>query len=1007
MLNAMFPALRLTVLSIFILTIGAADPVIDPADIAFFEAKIRPVLADKCYECHSAAKKVKANLHLDSRAGLLAGGESGPSIVPGQPEKSLLIKAISYHDEDLEMPPKKRLPDAVVADFVAWIKRGAPDPRAETKAPIGPDYTKAKEHWAYRPLVRPLVPSPQDVSWPRTPVDRFIRAQQEQATVTPAVPADRRTLIRRLSLDLLGLPPTPAEVDAFVADTAPDALERVVDRLLASPQFGVRWARHWLDLARFAESHGYEQDYDRPFAWPYRDFVVDAFNQDLPWTTFTTWQLAGDEVAPDNDQALNATGFLAAGVWPTQITKNEVAKARYDALDDMLGTTFTAMLGTTVACARCHDHKLDPIRQREYYDLLATFTTTVRTEVERDATPADFPQRLAAFTAAHAPLVAALAAYERDELPGKFAAAEASIDVSALRWVVALPSQSRSSGGATITPQEDGSLLITGKNPDHETLTFTLSSDLAGITGLRIEAMAHPSLKKGGPGRADNGNFCLSDLSVKAQPVPGGEAVAVKLSDARSTFDQQGLGVALAIDADGTSGWAVDPQFGKDHAGVFTFAEPVGFAGGTKLTVTLRFANNLRHGMGRPRLSLTTGVVTLDGGSLTAEVAAALRTPAGDRSALQRQTLLTWWRGNDPGWRTLKERIDAHQREEPQRVQTKVLIASEGLPAVRLHTQGADFFPDTHFLRRGDPDQQIEVVQQEFWSLFAADGSSRWQPAPPAGARTSHRRAALARWMTDVDHGAGRLLARVAVNRVWQHLFAKGLVATPSDFGYKGEPPSHPELLDWLAAEFIAGGWRVKPLIRNLVLSATYAQSGTANAAALAGDPQNLLLTRHRRHRLEAEAVRDTLLAISGQLDERIGGAGTRDEASLRRSLYFTIKRSALVPFLTAFDFPEPLQGVAERPATTVAPQALAMLNNPQARRWAEGFAKRLSGAGDDAATVTAAWRIALGRDPNADESRDATAFFVLQIKARGDRLLALADLAQVVMCLNEVIYVR
>jgi hypothetical protein len=1003
----MFPALRILLVTGLITAAVAMETPADPDGIAFFEAKIRPVLADKCYECHSAAKKVKANLHLDSRAGMLAGGESGPSVVPGRPEKSLLIKAISYHDEDLEMPPKERLSDAVVADFVAWVKRGAPDPRVDSKTPIGPDYAKAKEHWAYRPLQRPPVPVPRDTTWPRTPVDHFIRAAQEQAMVAPAAPADRRAIIRRLTLDLTGLPPTPEEVDAFIADGAPDALERVVDRLLASPQFGVRWARHWLDLARFAESHGYEQDYDRPFAWHYRDFVVDAFNQDLPWTTFTTWQLAGDEVAPENDMALKATGFLAAGVWPTQITKNEVAKARYDALDDMLGTTFTAMLGTTVACARCHDHKLDPIRSRDYYQLLATFTTTVRTEIERDATSADFPQRLAAFTAAHEPLVAALEAYERDQLPAKFAVAEPAIDAAALRWIVAVPTVRKSSGGATITPQDDGSLLVTGKNPDHETLTFTVVSDLVGITGLRLEALAHPSLKKGGPGRADNGNFCLSDLSVTAAPRSGGEPVTVKLIQAASTFDQQGLGVALAIDADGTSGWAVDPQFGKDHAGVFTFAEPVAFPGGAILTITLRFANNLRHGMGRPRLSLTTGPVTLDGGSLTAEVASALRIPAAERTAAQRTTLLHWWRGTDPGWRALKEQVDAHQRQQPQREQTKVLIASEGLPAVRLHTQGADFFPETHFLRRGDPDQRMEVVSQGFWSLFAVDGPSRWQQAPPSGARTSHRRAALARWMTDVDHGAGHLLARVAVNRVWQHLFAKGLVATPSDFGYSGERPTHPDLLDWLASEFIAGGWRVKPLIRSLVLSATYAQSGMANAEALANDPQNRLLTRHRRHRLEAEAVRDTLLAISGLLDPRLGGAGTRDESSRRRSLYFTIKRSALIPFLVAFDFPEPLQGVAERPATIVAPQALALLNNPQARVWAEGFAKRLSGVGDDVATVTAAWRIALGRDPGTDESRDAATFLSRQTEARGDRAAALADFAQVVMCLNEVIHVR
>jgi len=1007
----MFQALRLTVLSIFLAAVGAADPVADQEGIAFFEAKIRPVLAEKCYECHSSAKKVKAKLHLDSRAGVLDGGESGPSIVPGQPEKSLLIKAISYHDEDLEMPPKERLAPEVVADFVAWVKRGAPDPRTQT--PVGSaaakavDYEAAKQHWAYRALQRPVVPIAKDTTWPRTPVDQFIRVAQERANVAPAAPADRRVLLRRLSLDLLGFPPSPAEVDAFVADTSPQALERVVDRLLASPHFGERWARHWLDLARFAESHGYEQDYDRPFAWHYRDFVVRAFNQDMPWTTFTTWQLAGDEVASDDPWAVKATGFLAAGVWPTQITKNEVAKARYDALDDMLGTTFTAMLGTTVACARCHDHKLDPIRQGDYYRLLATFTTTVRTEIDQDATPPNFSARLAAFRTEQEPFDAAVKAYETAELPAKFTAAEASLNPATYRWIVTVPEQSKSSGGATITPQEDGSLLLSGKNPDHETLTFTVSTDLIGLTGLRIEALSHPSLKKGGPGRADNGNFCLSDLTVVAKPKNGGDPVPVVLTNPTSTFDQQGLGIAQSIDADGTSGWAVDPQIGKDHAAALTFAQPVGFPGGTQLTVTMRFTNNLRHGMGRPRFSLTTGTVSLDGTALTAAVAEALRVPAAQRSAAQRATLLSWWRTSDPGWKLLREAADAHQRQEPKRETIKVLIASEGLPAVRLHTQGSDFFPETHFLRRGDPDQQLEVVTQAFWTQFTDGEASRWQIPAPAGARTSHRRAALARWMTDVDHGVGRLLARVAVNRVWQHLFGKGIVATPSDFGLKSEPPTHPELIDWLAAEFIAGGWRVKPLIRALVLSSAYGQSGVATPASLAGDPQNRLLTRHHRHRLEAEAVRDSMLVISGLLDPTLGGAGTRNEASRRRSLYFTIKRSALIPFLSAFDFPEPVEGVAERPATTVAPQALALLNNPQVRVWAEGFAKRISGAGDDVATVTAAWRIAMGRNPSAVEQADAVAYLAQQQRERGGRQRALADLCQVIMCLNEVIYVQ
>ena len=338
---------------------------------------------------------------------------------------------------------------------------------------------------------------------------------------------------------------------------------------------------------------------------------------------------------------------------------------------------------------------------------------------------------------------------------------------------------------------------------------------------------------------------------------------------------------------------------------------------------------------------------------------------------------------------------------------TKVQISSEGLPAVRHHTQGEDFFTETYHLRRGDPNLQGEVAKQSFWSVFAGGDPSRWQQAPPQGARTSHRRAALARWITDVDHGAGRLLARVQVNRVWQHLFGKPIAGTPSDFGLKGLAPTHPELLDWLAAEFMAGGWKVKPLIRALVLSSTYAQSGTPTKDALAKDPENQLFTSHKRHRLEAEAIRDTMLSIGGLLDIRMYGPGTLDQANVRRSIYFTIKRSALIPLLIAFDFPEPLQSVGERPATIVAPQALALLNNPQARVWADGFAKRIASAGNDAATVTLAWRIATGREPSVEELADGAAFLASQTIARGDRSKALADFAQVVMCLSEVIYVE
>jgi hypothetical protein len=986
---------------------SAAEP--DADGIAWFEARVRPLLAERCYPCHSAeGQKIKGGLRLDSRPGMLAGGDTGPALVPGDPERSLLIKAVRYGDPDLQMPPKERLPAAEVATLTAWIARGAPDPRATApalKKAAGADPAVARDHWAYRPLTRPQPPAVRNQAWPQGPIDRFVLARLEAAHLAPAPPATRRTLIRRLAFDLTGLPPTPAEVDAFVADRAPDALARVVDRLLADPGFGERWARHWLDLARFAESHGYEQDYDRPHAWPYRDFVIQALNRDLPYDTFVAWQLAGDELSPDDDLALAATGFIAAGVWPTQITKNEVEKARYDALDDMLSTTFTAMLGTTVGCARCHDHKYDPIAQRDYYRLLATFTTTVRSDVEREVPDPDLPARRAAFAAAQDRLDTALREHAATVLPQRLEAAGPAL-VGAAPWST-LSATLVSTGGATVASRDDGSFLLSGTNPEHDTITITATTALTGITALRLEALSDPSLAMGGPGRAANGNFALTDISVSATPVAGGATQAVAFSAAQATFAQAGLPAAAAIDSDRTSGWAVDPQFGRDHTLVLTCAQPCGFPGGTRLVATLHFDNNTGHGLGRPRLAATTAnAAPLDG----ATVPEALRLAPGTRTAAQQAALIGWYSAHDPDWQRLHDAAEQHRVQAPQAAKVTLMIGSEGVPAIRLHTQGGDFLPATHLLKRGDPNQKQEEVTQSFWPLMMGAPASRWQTKPPPGAHTSYQRRALAAWMTDVDQGAGRLLARVAVNRLWQHLLGRGLAPTPSDVGLHADPPSHPELLDHLAGELISGGWRLKPIIRAIVLSSTYGEAVDADAAAIAADPQDALLTRFRRRRLEAEPLRDSLLAIGGLLDRTPYGPGTLDPASHRRSIYFTIKRSALIPFLTVFDFPEPLQGVAERPATTIAPQALALLNSPEARAWATGLAARIAAAPDPA--VAAAYRLALQRLPTAAEITDGTAFIAAQEHAHADRPAdahhqALVDFCQVVLCLNETVYVE
>jgi hypothetical protein len=731
----------------------ASPPPVSEADkLEFFEKKIRPVLVQECYQCHSAAaaaeKKLKGGLLLDSRDAARQGGDSGPAVVPGKPDESLLINALEH--KDFEMPPKGKLPDSVIADFRKWVESGAFDPRepgpaATTGRQI--DLAAGRDFWSLRRLQPVAPPDAPDSEWVRTPIDRFIRARQAPLGLRPNGPAAARTIVRRAWFDLTGLPPTPDEMETWVArltsSTTPlnaVAYSDLVDHLLASPYYGERWARHWMDVARFAESHGYEQDYDRPTAYHYRDFLIRAFNADLPYDEFVRWQLAGDELAPDEPLAWMATGFLAAGAFPTQLTEAEFESARYDELDDMVATTGVAFLGLSVGCARCHDHKFDPIRSDDYYRLASSFTTTIRGEKELNLEPPGMP------------------------------------------------------------------------------------------------------------------------------------------------------------------------------------AKP-----------------------------------------------------------------------------------------------TKVLVASEGLPHLPHHADDRGFphfYPETHFLRRGDVKQKGDVVSQGFLPVLSIEGEdeSRWRTNPPSPSTTSHRRAALARWMTDVDHGAGHLAARVIVNRLWQHHFGRGLVATPNDFGASGERPSHPELLDWLAADLVQNGWRLKRLHKLIMTSAVYLESGEFDEARAKLDRENVYLWRRTPRRLEAEAIRDSMLAVSGLLDAAMFGPGTLDQGTHRRSVYFFIKRSQLIPMMMLFDWPEHLVSIGQRASTTIAPQALMFMNSPQGRQYAEGLAARLTGASDASA---AAYALAFGRPPSAPERELAVKFLSEQAAAHAaaghadSARLALVDFCQALMSMNEFVYVE
>jgi hypothetical protein len=999
--------------------------------LELFRKHVRPLLETKCLQCHGG-KAVESELDLSAREGLLKGGQAGPAVVLGKGKESLLVKLIS-HERKPHMPHERpRLADEAIAQISQWIDLGAPydNPLVASKAK-GKAWTErvlapeAKKFWSFEPLHRTALPAVKDLAWCRTPVDHYVRARQEAAGVTPNAPATRVHLIRRAYYDLLGLPPSPAEVQAFLDDPAPNAFATLVDKLLSSPHYGERWGRHWLDLARFAESHGFEHDYDRPSAYHYRDFVIEALNRDLPYDTFVKWQIAGDEYAPDDLLALKATGFLAAGVHSTQITKAEVEKHRYDEMDDKLNTLGTAMLGLSIGCARCHDHKFDPIPQRDYYQLLATFTTTVRSEIDLDLDPAADRRARDAFDREHAPFVKALEDYDSLELPKRLAAWESEGHLSELQWEVLEATQLESKGGATLSRQDDFSVTATGKNPKFDTYVITASTSLSNITAVRLEALSDPTLVKGGPGRAPNGNFALSDFQLAVAPVADKKpAVPIKFKSAAATFEQKGLPVKAAIDGDPKSAWAIDPQFGKDHAAVFEPNEPFGLPGGTQLTFTLKFNNNDGHNLGRIRLSLSTAwrAEPLKGPGNEALLAAgaptkarqSLQVPAPMRTAEQTKTLLAWFKTIDPERQALNRKAQEHLAKAPKPSTTKCLVATEGLAAVRLHTQGDDFLPQTHFLRRGDPDNKEGIATQGFLQVLmpAVDAPGRWQVPPPAGARTSYRRRALAEWLTDTSAGAGNLLARVIVNRLWQHHLGRGLVATPSDFGSRGERPTHPELLDYLAGKLIEEGWRLKAIHKLIMTSAAYMQGSQTDEPRLKLDRDNKLCWHFPARRLEAEVIRDAVLAVSGELDPKMFGPGTLDPASKRRSIYFTVKRSKLVPMMVIFDAPEALSGMPERPTTTIAPQALHLLNSPQMREAARAFARRTAPSAttplDDA--VRAAYRLALTRSPSSEEATDAIAFIEQQQATYSDahkREAALADFCQVLLCLNEFVYVE
>lgn len=869
---------------------GAAE------DFAFFRQKVEPVLSTHCYECHSAkAEKIKGGLLLDSKAGMLKGGDTGTALVPGDPENSMIIIAVRHKDPDLQMPPKKKIPDEEIAVLEQWVKSGAPDPREAN----GPAYAPQRELWSVKPIQSPAVPKVKKSSWVRDPIDAFVLANLEAKGLSPVEPADQRTLIRRASFDLLGLPPNPGEVDQLLKDNSEGAFTRFVDEALGSRHFGERWGRHWLDLARYSDSNGPDNaQYQN--AWRYRDWVISALNEDQPYNEFIREQIAGDLLPAEGDQERHekwiATGFLMLG--PKNFFEPNRDKLLMDIADEQIDVTSRAFLGLTVSCARCHDHKFDPIPTRDYYALAGIFrsTQTLSSQNGRGPGPGDgspFNERalgtseqIAAFEKYQTELGKRQARRDAarrlaQDLPG-------GIDSKELDGIVIDNLQAEVVGSWALSRYStnfvDKNYLQDGNQPSgkgKKLVRFRPDIPQDGMYEIRLAYTAAPN-------RATN---------VPVQ-------VMAKGSERKVFLNQRVL-----------------PPFDKafESLGIFTLEK------GTNNVVEV-----LTEG--------TKGFVIVDAVQFLPQDVQLAGTLMKKRSPAPEEAMMM-------------EGVSAAQLQD---LEYEVMeLAAKPPPGLETGLPRALAVRDSEARNmkihiRGDPERLGDEVPRGFLSLIEHVDSG-------ALGTDSSGRLQLANWIADPRNP---LAARVAVNRIWQHLFGRGLVNTPDNFGSMGELPSNPELLDYLASEFIKDGWSRKRMIRRLMLTSTYQLSAAHDEKAGAKDPENRLLWRMNRKRLDAESLRDSILALSGALDRTFGGSSLTNgpngapfqsptrafDDSTRRSIYLPVLRGNVNELFQVFDFPDPSALAAKRHVTTAPTQALYLMNSPfitqQAGVWAEKLLK-------------------------------------------------------------------
>jgi cytochrome c553 len=1110
---------RRFVLLLLILPAAAALPAAaqkpSDAEAEFFEKQVRPLLAGRCQKCHGGTK-TKGGLKLTSRQDILAGGDSGPAAVVGRPDKSLLIRAI-HHQGDIKMPPKLKLPDREVAALTRWVEMGLPWPETRGGPPgaSGAQFhirEDQRKFWCFQPVRKTPPPPVRDVSWPKTGVDRFILARLEARGLRPAEPADRRTLIRRATFDLTGLPPTPQEVDAFVRDRSPGAFARVIDRLLTSPRYGERWARHWLDVVRYTDSFdarilsGPGSVMDITEAWRYRDWVVDALNRDLPYDRFITDQIAGDLVPAErpgevNARGIIATGFLAVGNWGGGDADKE--KLLTDIADDQVDVVGRAFLSLTVACARCHDHKFDPISTADYYGLAGIFFST---HILPNVGPkTDGPPMLRIPLASPAELVWRRERQKRiAELDNQFKQAtdregrrfaRKMLDQTgrylAGAWEFEhLPAAETERGLADFAARRGlyayalrqwrdylglGDYRLMTKpvanvlgnagvhawrgEPDCPSLTVNTNPKPVTILTFRLpphSVAVHPGPRNGvavGWRSPVSGTVRITGRVADADPVAGDgvawaidhrtaggrrqlasggfanggaqkfadgkdarrlESITVKAGDmiellvlpkANHTCDTTVVDLVIAR-PDGSLTWDLTRdvldaphQIGKGN--------PHGDRFGNKAVwhfsdMADNFRGRVPAGAGAASLAQWHRLVAEAAGKALApdklaSAAAAFRKQfaraedqspfrirqAADRSALPAASRAALAR--------LAGELEALRKNQPPPVEFANGAQDGGVPGsphagvhdVRIHVRG-------RYARLG------ERVPRRFPVILAGDK----QPSITHGSG----RLELARWIAGPAHP---LTARVIVNRVWQHHFGEGIVRTPSNFGKLGERPTHPELLDWLATEFVRSGWSIKHMHRLMMLSAAYQQSSEPPAATLKADPDNRFFGRMNRRRLEAEAIRDNLLAVAGRLDGTMGGRAIRDFSGRRRTLYLLTVRSDRSGFRPLFDVADSTAPVDKRAVSTVAPQALFLLNHPFVLEQTLALARRtLTGSRADQANVRALYELLFARPPTEAEAGVGQEFLARARAAGRGAEAAWREYCQVLLCTNEFIYV-